>query len=385
MNITDPVLATGSIATPTTEGVRMTIGPDNPRSRSSGAPRAGAATIYDIASLAGVSPSTVSRALNQPGRISATTEAKVRAAAEKLDYRANPMARALPTGLTRTIALVVADITNPVVFGIVRGAERAAAKAGYTLVISESQESGEVEAATIERIAPAVDGIVLATTRLSDSDIANLASRNKLVMINRQAEGVTSIEPLIRPGIAELVAHLADLGHERVAFVGGPAGSWTSARRWEALLAETRARALSVVEIGPNAPTIVGGRAALGQVLASRATAVVAFNDLMAIGLLQEARDRGLAVPTALSVSGFDDIFGAEFMVPALTTVRVDLAAAGEEAVRALLADIRGGVHSPEGEELVSSLVVRGSTGRRATSAATDADADAKTNGAVRA
>jgi len=349
-------------------------GPPAPK----GARRKIDATIYDIASLAGVSPSTVSRALNQPGRISAATEAKVRAAAQELDYRANPIARALPTGRTHTIALVVADITNPVVFGIVRGAERAAAKAGYTLVISESQESGEVEAATIERIAPAVDGIVLATTRLSDADIAKLAHRDKLVMINRQAQGVTSVEPLVRPGVAELIAHLADLGHEGLAFVAGPAGSWTSARRWDALFAETSARGVSVFEIGPNAPTIVGGRAALGRVLASRATAVVAFNDLMAIGLIQEAREQGVGVPAALSVAGFDDIFGAEFMVPALTTVRVDLAAAGERAVNALLADIGVDIDDSAAVELTSSLVVRGSTGRRATHFVADANGTAR-------
>src|SRR6185437_5523990 len=102
-----------------------------------------AATIYDVATLAGVSPSTVSRALGKPGRISAATERRIRAAADELNFRINPMARALHTGRTHTLALVVADITNPVVFGIVRGAETAASAAGYTLVITESQESGD--------------------------------------------------------------------------------------------------------------------------------------------------------------------------------------------------------------------------------------------------
>ncbi|WP_430868913.1 LacI family DNA-binding transcriptional regulator [Demequina aurantiaca] len=320
-------------------------------------------TIYDIADLAKVSPSTVSRALNQPGRVSAATEARIRAAAEKLDFHVNPMARALPTGRTNTIALVVADITNPVVFGIVRGAERAAAKAGYTLVISESQESGAVEAATVARIAPAVDGIVLATTRLTDSDLAKLARRKKLVMINRAAEGIRSVEPTIRTGAAELLSHLVALGHEAVAFLSGPRDSWTSARRWEALLVEARQLGVSIFEIGPNSPTIDGGKAAFDRVSASPATAVIAFNDLLAIGLIQVARDRGVRIPSELSVAGFDDIFGAEFMVPSLTTVRVDLAAAGEQAIDILLAEIGVYKEVPELEELVSTLVVRDSTG----------------------
>lgn len=107
------------------------------RKRSRSAP-----TIYDVARLAGVNPSTVSRALSQPGRINVKTEAKIHAAAKELNYRLNPMARALPTGKTNTLGLLIADITNPVIFGIVRGAERAAARHGYTLVVTESQESG---------------------------------------------------------------------------------------------------------------------------------------------------------------------------------------------------------------------------------------------------
>ena len=102
-----------------------------------------APTIYDIAELAGVNPSTVSRALNKPGRISAKTEKLIQDAARTLNYRANPMARALPTGRTHTLGLIVADITNPMFFEVVRGAERAAAVGGYTLILAESQESDE--------------------------------------------------------------------------------------------------------------------------------------------------------------------------------------------------------------------------------------------------
>jgi LacI family transcriptional regulator len=126
----------------------------------------GAATIYDVAELAGVSPSTVSRALSKPGRISARTEARIRMAAQQLSFRINPMARALHTGRTNTLALVVADITNPVIFDIVRGAEHAASVEGYTLVIAESQESSDAEASSVQRLLPSVDGIILATSRL---------------------------------------------------------------------------------------------------------------------------------------------------------------------------------------------------------------------------
>lgn len=337
--------------------------PVEPRPRG----RSGAPTIYDVATRAGVNPSTVSRALNQPGRVSAATEARIRAAAAALDFHVNPMARGLPTGRTNTIALVVADITNPVVFGIVRGAERAAAQAGFTLVIAESQESGDVEAATVDRVAPAVDGIVLATTRLADTDIARLAARTPVVVINRALAGVLSVEPVVGPGVHALVEHLADLGHRSLAFVSGPETSSTSTRRWDALVAEATARGLSIIEIGPNRPTLDGGRSAYPGVAASGATAIVAFNDLLAIGVIQALKADGRAVPGDVSVAGFDDIFGAEFMVPALTTVYADLVEAGARAVTALL----GAIGVPAGpqddanrDDLVTSLIIRDSTGR---------------------
>ena len=159
---------------------------DPKKSRGGSAP-----TIYDIARLAGVNPSTVSRALSQPGRINVKTEERIQAAAKELNYRVNPIARALPTGRTNTLGLMVADITNPMIFGIVRGAERAAAEAGYTLVVAESQESGEREATAVERVLPSVDGLVLATTRLGDAQISHIADRKPTVIINRALEGVT--------------------------------------------------------------------------------------------------------------------------------------------------------------------------------------------------
>ncbi|GAA1061925.1 LacI family DNA-binding transcriptional regulator [Agromyces bracchium] len=323
----------------------------------------GAATIYDVAELAGVNPSTVSRALGKPGRVSAATEARVRAAAEQLHFRMNPMARALPTGRTNTLALVVADITNPVIFGIVRGAEQAASAAGCTLVVAESQESGEAEGTVVDRLMPGVDGIVLATTRLASERITDIAGRTPVVLINRAVDGVPSVLPDVATGVRELVGHLAGLGHTSLAYLSGPTTSWVSERRWEALLDEAERLELGLVEIGPNPPTIEGGVAAYRRALASRATAVLAFNDLMAIGFMQEAARNGVVVPDALSVAGFDDIFGSELISPALTTVRAPLVLAGQLSVQRLLRRIEGDETDAAGEQLLGTeLVVRGST-----------------------
>ncbi len=329
--------------------------------------RGGVATIYDIAELAGVAPSTVSRALSKPGRISAKTEARVRAAAEQLNFRFNPTARALLSGRSYTLALVVADITNPVIFGIVRGAEHAASAAGYTLVIAESQESGEAEAEAIERLIPTVDGIVMATTRLSDERIATIAECKPIVLINRAVNGVRSVLPNVESGVGELLEHLAALGHRSIAYLSGPDTSWISDRRFDRMLEEADRLGFALVEIGPNTPTIDGGRAALRRVLAARPTVVIAFNDLLALGLMQAAADQGIRVPDELSVAGFDDIFGSELISPPLTTVRAQLVEAGGRAVADLLAELAGEAASDGQQTLTTTLVVRGSTGPAAT------------------
>lgn len=329
-----------------------------------------APTIYDVAKLAGVNPSTVSRALSQPGRINIKTQERIQAAAKQLNYRLNPMARALPTGRTNTLGLLLADITNPMIFGIVRGAEHAASEHGYTLVIAESQESGEREATTAERVQPSVDGLVLGTTRLSDEQIRRLSEHKPLVLINRDVEGVASVLPNVDPGIGEALAHLEQFGHQSVAYLSGPANSWMSATRWKSLRDQALGRGMNIVEIGPGVPTVDGGRAAMSRVVASGATAVIAYNDLMAIGLLRAAADQGIAVPSRISIIGFDDIFGSDFTSPPLTTIRTPLGVAGERAVLLVLEmlgapnDTADSDGLSSAESIATELVIRGSAGR---------------------
>jgi LacI family transcriptional regulator len=375
--------APGRISAPTEERVLQAVAELGYRRRQpggpTGAPRRSsarsaerrrkpirsAATIYDVARVAGVNASTVSRALSLPGRISPATEQRVHAAAEQLNYRLNPMARALPTGRTFTLGVLVADFTNPVFFNIVRGAEREAAEQGYTLVLAESQESSRREAETAERIMGSIDGLILATTRLDDTSITALAERTSLVVINRRLSGVTSVVPDLSPGLDEALAHLAAQGHRRVAYVAGPRESWMNSARWRVMQRRAEVRGLSVTPIESGVPTMEGGKLAFSKVVATGATGVLAYNDLMAIGLLTAARESGLSVPGGLSIIGFDDIFGADFTSPPLTTIRTPLADLGARAVRSLLQTI-GDAPSDVADPLtpmVTELVVRGTTG----------------------
>lgn len=313
-------------------------------------------TINDVASLAGVSPSTVSRALNHPGRITPETTARIQAASDKLGFRFNPAARALLTGKTYTVGLVLADITNPVVFGVIRGAERAAAAAGHTLIIAESQQSGAKEAETARSLLRHVDGLVLAMSWLDENDIRDLAREKPLVLINRAVDGVPGAFPDVRPGIDELLDHLIARGHHTVTYLSGPDRSWMNGRRWDAIFAGARQRSLAVFDIPGGEPTIEAGGQAFERVMASPGRAVIAYNDLQAIGLLQQAQAAGVRVPTDLAIAGFDNIFGSTFTTPPLTTVAAPLEAVAARAVQEL-------VGSPsDSTPLHTHLIVRGTS-----------------------
>lgn len=332
-----------------------------PHPRSS--PRAqGRVTIYDVARHVGVSPSTASRALHKPGRLNANTEAKIRAAAAELGFKANPAARALPTGRTRAIALLVADITNPFVFNVILGAERAAEAAGYVLVTSEFREDRERESSRVESLVPAVDGFVLAMSRLTDERIADITRERPVATINRASSSAISEIGDYESSLREMVRELASLGHRTIAYLGGPAESWVNARRWEAVCEEAAAHGIKARAFGPNPPTRDAGAAALTPIRKYGATAVMAYNDIMAIGFMGAALTHGIAIPDNMSVVGVDDIFGSDFTTPPLTTIAAPLDDMGTAAVVHLLEEIDGRTPTRE-TRYPTHIVWRGSTG----------------------
>jgi LacI family transcriptional regulator len=326
-------------------------------------PRASAPTIYDVATLAGVSASTVSRALNQPGRINVNTVVRVQRAADQLGYRLNPMARALQTGLTGNLALVVSDLTNPVYFDLVRGAEHVTAEARSILLFADSQENHDVEAEVAERLMRVADGLILVGSRLLDNEIIALSHIKPVVVLNRVVEGLPAVTvDTVQSGRA-VMRHLYDLGHRRIAYVAGPSASWMNARRSEALFFSAADLGISVQSVSAAGPTVDGGRGAVHDLLEADVTAVVAYNDLLAFGLIHGMRSVGVSVPADVSVVGFDDIFGADLLTPSLTTVRSPLASIGETAVRLLQRLIAGEI-DVRTDQLSTELIVRGSTDR---------------------
>lgn len=323
-----------------------------------------AATIYDIAKLAGVNPSTVSRALSKPERVTSKTRKLVEAAADELNYQVNPVARALHTGRTSTLGLIVADITNPTFFDIIRGAKSAAIFNHYTLVLAESSESAGTEVTAARRVMPSVDGLILASPRMDDEAIQTLARDKPVVVINRKVEGVSCVIPDVEKGIRQAIRSLAANGHRKLAYICGPPMSWMSARRWEGVEAACDWSRMEPLRFESTEPTVEGGRLLARDIRDSGVTAVVAYNDLLAIGLMQELQAGGISVPDRLSIVGFDDIFGADFTSPPLTTIRSPLRESGALAAGLMLHLLNGGAEPSKILREETELILRGSSGR---------------------
>lgn len=322
-------------------------------------------TIYDVARACGVAPSTVSRAFSRPGRVNAETAARIRAVAEEMGYRANPLARALPTGRTSLLALIVSDVTNPFFFDIIRGAQAAAAETGYTLLVADVQESAQAEREALDRVMPLVEGVVLATSRMSDSTIRVMAKQRPTVVLNRVLTEVPSVVTDNARGMRRAVEHLGELGHHTIAYAAGPEASWADGMRWRSMREATYELELKARRIGPFAPTVRGGLDAAHALAQVPATGVVCYNDLVAIGLMRGLALRGVRVPIEISVIGFDNIFGSDFCSPALTTVAAPLRALGANAVRSLLSELTHATpQTARAMMLPAQLVVRGSTAK---------------------
>src|SRR5215211_4158223 len=184
-------------------------------------------TIYYVARLAGVATSTVARALSNPGRVSFKTAEHVRKVAEEIGYRSAALERALPVQRTMMLAMIVADINNPVFHGMIRGAERTAMHAGYIMLLVETQESEHTEKQALSRVLSAVDGVILSSSRMPDSSIRDAAKHRPLVVLNRIVSQIPSVAGDNLNAMRKASEHLAGAGVGEITYLAGPETSWS--------------------------------------------------------------------------------------------------------------------------------------------------------------
>lgn len=334
--------------------------------------RSRATTIADVAAHAGVSQASVSRVLNGRASVDPDIVQRVQASIAELGYRPSPTARSLVNGRNNTIAMVVPDLENPLFQGILKGLSVSAARDGYRVLVADTAESVDDEASIAAEARQRCDAIVLCAPRMPEARLRDLVEElAPAVVVNRPLPGadvpVVGID-YVR-GIRDLVDHLHGLGHRRIAYVSGPPTSASNAERRrgvdEALAANPDVR----IDVLPGGSRLDDGYAATDDVIAAHrdgCTAVIAFNDLVALGLMTRLHELGIDVPGDLSIAGFDDVPMAAFATPPLTSMSVPRAEVGGQAWSRLRTLIDGGpiehsvLHRPRLEARGSTAAVAG-------------------------
>lgn len=322
-----------------------------------------APTIVEIAHDLGVAPSTVSRAFTAPRLLKPETVERIRAAAAERGYVPNVHARALSTGVPRTIGLIVPDIANPFFPPMIRAAQRTAEETGHTVLIADTDGDVDREKRIIERLAPQSESLIIASSRLPSAQLAELTARRRVLFINRDEPETARILVSSRDALGQCTSHLLQLGHERFVYVGGPEGSWSDGERRsiveESLAGSGAALTTLRVPTGTYADTMAAG----DDILARDPTAVIAFDDVIAHGVMDLLQHRGISVPGDVSVVGCDDTLALTTQPP-LTSIALRAADAARLAVRTVVDGQVSDMLTPQRIALQGDLVERATVGR---------------------
>ena len=344
----------------------------SPRARKQKDGTSGRTDIHTIARLANVSIATVSRTINRVPTVNPKIAKRVWEVIEQLDYFPNTQARALVSGRSRILGLIVSEITNPFFPELIQGFEDIAVEHGYEILVSSTNYDPKRMSQCIRRMLERkVDGVAVMTFGIEEPLLDQLAQRKiPLVFIDAGPDrpGISLLKVDYHHGIRQGVQHLAALGHRNIAFVTGPMNLHSAQSRKAAFSASLRE-----CGIAPNPAwifegdhTLEGGIRAMERLLAADTipTAVMCSNDMTAIGVLHQVYRAGLRVPDDISVIGFDDIHIATVTIPPLTTVEMSRFEIARAAVTALRAQLEGpGTAVVQREYAIGTqLIVREST-----------------------
>ena len=334
-------------------------------------------TQVDVARLAGVSRATVSYVLNghTEGRvpISDETQQRVLDAIEKLGYEPDARAQALRSGNTKTIALIIPDLRNPHFCEYATGIEEAAREVGYHILLSSTTLNDEYAVEIFKDLARRrFDGLILVSSFILESKeakttLARIRKRGLPIVELSEYYGIDSVSADYRTATKEVMSYLLSLGHHRVGLIYGVGGHELAEDRLQPYRASLESVGIPVDEdlIMKCGPTIEDGHQAAKKLLelAPRPTAILAINDLLAMGALRAAADLGLDVPKDLSLVGYDNIPMANFFVPRLTTVTKDAYELGKKAFDVLWARIQNPDLPRQHVHSLARLIIRESTG----------------------
>jgi LacI family transcriptional regulator len=329
-------------------------------------------TIKDIAAEAGISYATVSRALNNKPGVKKDTRLKVLETAERLGYYPHAVARSLVTRQTRTIALVLPDITNPFFPEVARGVEEAATQAGYNVFLCNTNWDMQKELSFLELFqSRRIDGLILASSSHDSSIIDRFVRTNAaLVILNsfdREFACHRVVSDNIRGGYMA-GKHLIRLGHRRIGFIGGLSTARSTIDRYRGYQMAVEETGLKVINnlARYGSFTWESGHSNAMDLLSTqkRPTAIFAANDLMALGVMQAADELGLAIPGNLAVVGFDDIVFSSYPRVHLTTIAQPKQLIGETAAKIIIEELQfGRKQVKQNIVLEPELVVRKSCG----------------------
>jgi LacI family transcriptional regulator len=323
-----------------------------------------------VAAHAGVSIATVSRVMRGDARVREDTVERVLTSARAVGYRLNGAARALATQRHDTIGVVFPNLSGPYYAGVILGLEQAANDQGRSVLIAGTQGRPGSDGLVLE-LATKVDGLVLFGRTVADAMVGELEARGvPVVLLARpQVAATGTVRAENRRSAEALTAHLIRHGHQRIAFIGDPSSSPDADERWEGYLAAHQQAGIEP----PRGPDACAFREADGNQVARRVlsrpaapTALFCASDEIAMGAYAAAAEAGVAVPSGVAITGWDDVPVARFLAPALTTVRQPLAELGARAAELLRARIEEGQGTAEVATLATEVVIRASCGCRA-------------------
>ena len=325
-------------------------------------------TVEDVAKAAGVSLMTVSRAINGRPGVSETTRRTILEIADRMGYRPNRMARGLASRNTSTFGIVFPDMANPFFAILAKAATDMARLSNLAVFVMNTDEDPSLELAAYDSlIEERINGVIVSGSRLPRAKLLQAVSRfNAAALVNSDVHGdrIVNIDVDDQAGVFAAVSYLISSGRKHIGFIAGPKESCSGRRRlagFKAALQE-HGMAFDVGAMERCVPNMAGGTAAIAALLERRPKldAVVAYNDITAIGVLRGLADSGRSVPADLSIIGVDDIPYAALVRPALSTLRIDIPTLGGEAMRALI-DLRDGKPAPVFSPLKLELVLRAS------------------------